>query len=199
MRNPVSIPGEYRKEREERTSDSVRQRAIASIDEVRRPSVPMGVMKRWRLGVNRKGTASALTNSGLLGTIAGYDVAGQQGNSKTTPTTGLTRKHVRGVHLSARPRDMDAGGDTSAHTHHVRREDEGRHLERHLLPDVPKFARTLHRLDHVLEKEREARVSREPKAKASSAAYLLEQVVRNHLRPDFLGNILSTVPKFLAL
>lgn len=48
----------------------MRHLAIANIEEVKRPSVPIGVMNRWKLGVYLKGTASLLTNSGLLGTIA---------------------------------------------------------------------------------------------------------------------------------
>lgn len=35
--------------------------------------MPMGVMKRCRLGVKRKGTLSLLENSGLLGVMAGAD------------------------------------------------------------------------------------------------------------------------------
>ena len=123
---------------------------MASMDEVSRPSVPIGVTKRCMLGVKRNGTASVLTNSGFDGTIAEVRRRVSWSSARPQKERERTREHVRGVHLAARSRDVDARRDSSAHAEDVGREDERRHLERHLLPDVPELARALHRLDHVL-------------------------------------------------
>jgi hypothetical protein len=54
-----SIRGERsRRSGGRRTSDSVRARAVATSELVKRPSMPCGPMKRWKLGVKRKGTGS---------------------------------------------------------------------------------------------------------------------------------------------
>lgn len=180
-----------------RTSDSVRERAMAISELVSRPSVPMGVMNRCRFGVKRKGTASALTNSGLFGTMAAH--GGCQRESGLSGKAVHTGKHVGCVNLACRARDVDPRRHARPHTHDVGRENEGRHLQRHLLADVPQLARACHGLDHVLQRVTRWESVRHTKRGRKPKADLFENVVRHHLVRDLLRDLQPAVPKLRSL
>lgn len=124
---------------------------MAIMEEVRRPSVPMGVMNRWRLGVNRNGTDSLLKNSGLLGVMAVAESrVSDERTSREEKRTKRTGQHVRSEELPGGARDVHATRVASSHRHDIGHEDEGGHLQSHLLADLPQLTRARHRLDHVL-------------------------------------------------
>lgn len=55
-------------------SGSVKQRAVAIKQLVNIPSMPIGVMNSWMLGVNRKGIASPLPNKGFAAFQPNYTI-----------------------------------------------------------------------------------------------------------------------------